>query len=591
MAYGQPQAWYVHSGNGSTTGYYAIPAFVPSSVYAPGTLVRQTAPAVGSERVFVSISLSGTAGAEPAWVITKGGRSPATGAIAFQECSGEPGVNGDIVNCLQWTASSTPPIGRIIYDPTTASLQICSISGAGGATKPSFSASPGAGQSDNAANWTSLGLASSFGAFAAPAPRLSIAIAAGWGAVGNDFYIADNSAETATSFTITLGTVTSPCRFMSVDHTASMPPNAAALKPGATFTSTSTTGNSISGAVQSENYFYGCNFVVAGAVPGVGIVFASNVSAHARLEKCTVTLAAGTISTTAISVGSTGAGIVEIINSSFGFSVAGQFIYWSAGFQTWRDTPNPCFTGTIPNTPLHAFQSTPAAVLFEGVDFSAAGSNTLFSTVACGTFFTLKNCKMHTGPVVGAFVTTQAVMQVDLVNCDSGGAIYRNERYTIYGNLQTITALYRTGGAVDAGVPIVHNLVATSFCRPQRPLLGFPLSIWNDTVGSPVTVTIYGALNGTSTRPTNAQLWFDMEYMADSASPISSLASSGLATPLSTAVTYAADAVSTWVGLSGTKALFVMSVTVTPQQKGYFTLYPKAGTSGSVYLDPKPVLS
>ena len=156
--------------------------------------------------------------------------------------------------------------------------------------------------------------------------------------------------------------------------------------------------------------------------------------------------------------------------------------------------------------------------MFEGIDFSSA-PGTLFSTALSGTFFTLKNCKMNAGSVVGAFTAAQLALQIDLINCDGGGAIYRNERYNIYGNLLTSKGIYRTGGAVDGGVPISQNIAATSFCRPQRPFLGFPLSIWNDTVGSPVTVTVYGALNGVSTRPTNAQFWFDMEYMADPASP------------------------------------------------------------------------
>ena len=121
----------------------------------------------------------------------------------------------------------------------------------------------------------------------APAPRLSVAIAAGWGAAGNDFYVADNSAETSSvQLVVNIGTVTSPCRFFSVDHTASLPPNAAALKAGASF-STSATGTgaiSLGNAAQTENYWFGFNFVLTGAINGVGIVFCSNNSARAVRE-------------------------------------------------------------------------------------------------------------------------------------------------------------------------------------------------------------------------------------------------------------------------------------------------------------------
>ena len=593
MAYAQPSSWYVHAGDGATTGYYAIAQY-SNKAWTAGQLVRPlTAPALGSERVYVCI-VAGTSTAEPTWTFTKGAGQAAGGGVVFIECSGEAGVNGDIVNCPQWTINSTPPLGRIIYDPTSNALHACTQTGAGiNGAKPTFSATLGGVTVDNAARWTNIGPPSNFGSFAAPHARVGNATAATWGAAGNDIYIADNSAETSTAqILINLGTSTSPSRFLSVDHTAAMPPNAAALKPGATFTTSAASTNTIiiSSSAQAENYIYGCTFIVTGAVPGVAIIFGNVVSARVRFESCAFILGSGTIATSTISAGSGTVGMAEYINCSFGFSVAGQFIYWSAGFHTWRDTPNPCFTGTVPNTPLHAFATTPCTALFEGIDFSSA-SGTLFSTALSGTFFTLKNCKMNAGSVVGAFAAAQLALQIDLINCDGGGAIYRNERYNIYGNLLTSKGIYRTGGAVDGGVPISQNIAATSFCRPQRPFLGFPLSIWNDTVGSPVTVTVYGALNGVSTRPTNAQFWFDMEYMADPASPLSSSAGSGLANALSTPVTYAADAVSNWVGLVATNAPFAMSVTVTPQQKGYFTIYPKAGTSGSVYFDPKPVLS
>ena len=127
--------------------------------------------------------------------------------------------------------------------------------------------------------------------------------------------------------------------------------------------------------------------------------------------------------------------MAEFVNSSFGFTNASQFIYWVNGFHSWRNTPDPCFTGTVGGTPVHCFANGPADVLFEGVDFTSVGSNTLFSTVSCGTFFTLKNCKMNTGAVVGAFVGDAAADQIDLINCDSGSAIIRNERYNLYGIL------------------------------------------------------------------------------------------------------------------------------------------------------------
>ena len=578
-----------------------MPKWQASTSTPPGTIRRQTSPAASNERVFVAVQ--GTAGntgaTEPGWTLTRGGRTTDSG-VTWQEITGSAVMNGDTANVMTWAqaraVTPTTTLGAIIKRNSGASFwMVASAGGTMGASEPAFVDTLGTSVTDSTVTWVCIALAASMPApWSAPFARVAQMLTATWGVAGNDFYIADNHVETAVTFTVSLGTVTSPCRFISIDHTASLPANAAALKSGATFTATSTSTNAISAAnvAQCETYLYGLNFVVTGAINGVGIIFGSAVASHGRMEKCTATLGAGTTSTTTMTAGSGSVGMMEFINCSFGFSVAGQFLYWSAGYHVWRDTPNPCFTGTVPNTPLHAFQNTPGTILFEGIDFSAVGSNTLLSTVAAGTFFTLKNCKMHTGPVAGAFATAQSVLQIDLINCDSGATIYRNERYNIYGTLLTSGAVYRNGGAVDGGTPVSHKPTTAAFCRPQRPFLCFPLSIWNDVIGSPVTVTVFWLNNSTITLPNNAQVWFDLEYMADSGSPITSFATCGLVTQLTVPTTWTADAVSVWTGASGTKCQWATSITVTPQQKGYFTLYPKIGAAVSnFYFVPKPVLS
>jgi hypothetical protein len=219
MPYAQPQVWYTHAGDGSTTGYYAVPQY-SNKAWTAGQRVRPlTTPAVGNERVYVC-TIAGTSTVEPTWTFTKGAAQNATGAT-FTECTGEPGVNGDLTNALQWTASSTPALGRVIYDPTSNTIQICTVTAAGAASKPTFSATAGVVTSDGATcKWTSLGPPSSFPAFAAPHARLTSAFTANWGAAGNDYFIADNSAETSTVLlSFNNGTVTAPSRVFSVDRT------------------------------------------------------------------------------------------------------------------------------------------------------------------------------------------------------------------------------------------------------------------------------------------------------------------------------------------------------------------------------------
>ena len=92
----------------------------------------------------------------------------------------------------------------------------------------------------------------------------------------------------------------------------------------------------------------------------------------------------------------------------------------------WRNTPDPCFlsgsiggaTYVIPTIPLH-FTTIYASALIEGVDFTSVGSNTLFSNLGAGGQLVLKNCKLGTGPIIGAPTSTETPIVIDVVNCDS----------------------------------------------------------------------------------------------------------------------------------------------------------------------------
>jgi hypothetical protein len=595
MAYAQPQAWYVHSGDMATTGYWAVPAY-SNKAWTVGQLCRPlTAQAVGNERVYVCTT-AGTSSAEPTWAFTKGVLQTATGGVVFQECSGECALNGDLTNAIPWAASSTPVLGRVIYDPTSNSIQICTVSAAGAASKPTFSATAGVVTSDGAtAKWTSLGLASAWSSnWAAPMARLSSATIANAGAAGNDFYVADNSLEVTTvAVVLNIGSTTAASRVMSVDRAAPT-----TLKAGASITCNLASANIIifgSGANTAGSY-YGMTFVatLASGSPIISLSFLSTT--YHRFENCSFQAGAGTNINGIICVGTQTSGVsgVDLINCTFGFIAVGQGIQLGGGPITWRNTPNPCLvnTSTIPNPLLKPNANTPANVLIEGVDLSAAGSVTLINNATSSTLFTIKNCKLHTGAIVGVIAAGAPTLNIDVVGSDTGALTYRNERYNVLGQTTTNTAVVRTGGASDGTTLISHSLQPTGFARVFRPYISLPLVIWNDVVGTARTLTLYGAINGSAVLPRNDQFWFDVEYMGTSGLTIASLVTNGQATPLTAASTVAvADAVSSWSGLGGTNAPFSLAVTFTAQQKGYVTIYPKAGASYSLYLDPKPVLT
>lgn len=589
-------ACYVNAGDGATTGYYAVAKWSAMTICPPGTIRRQTAPALGSERCFVAVQLNqagSTGTTEPTWVVTRGARTSDIG-VSWQEITGVPALNGDLANTPTWAqaklTAATASLGTVIKRNNGVSIQVCITSGNIGASEPAFSDTPGTATADGTATWACIFLASAMPApFSAPHSRFANSIVANWGAAGNDFYFGDNHFENLTATTsFNFGTVALPCRVISADHTV-MP---VAWKSGATIQVTMSTANQFSINSTGSAYINGFTFISNCNIGG-GVMQVGGNAVYGKFEGCSFQLGPACLSTSTITIGPGGQfeGMGDFINCTWSFSNAAQQVYWTGGWYTYRNTPTPCFLGTISTQPFRAYANTPAAVLFEGIDFTSLGSGTLWAASFGGGFVTIKNCKLHTGPVIAAITLPAAVvLQIDLVNCDAGGNIWRNERHNYYGDQYTswnggspsVYSVYRTGGAMDGTQPVCHYIVPTSPTKNWRPFQAIPYVIWNNVIGSPVTVTLYGSTTFTFAVPTIDMIYFEVEYMGDTGSPLASMVKSSA--PV-------ADSVSTWPNITPTHANFSMSATFTPQKKGYITIYPKVIGSSAYYLDPLPVLS
>src|SRR5580765_6206673 len=133
--------FYCNFGNGTSTGYYAVTVRPQNTAVAAGVLRRQfTAPAVGSERVFVCIVAGTTANVTDAtWVLTRGAKTT-DGTATWQECTGASAVNGDLTNTSTWTQAralgTAVSLGAIIQRNNSASYWICSTAGNAGASEP-----------------------------------------------------------------------------------------------------------------------------------------------------------------------------------------------------------------------------------------------------------------------------------------------------------------------------------------------------------------------------------------------------------------------------------------------------------------------
>ena len=599
--------WYVHAGDGSTTGYYAVPVWTASTSTPPGTLRRQTAPAVGSERVFVAVQIStaNTGTTEPTWVLTRGGRTTDSG-VTWEECTGAAAVNGDAANTPTWSQaraiSTTVTQGAIIKRNSGNSFWIAtSASGTMGASEPAFVDTLGSSIGDNTVVWLCIILASAMPSpWAAPHARLANAFVSTWGVNGNDFYVADNSAETSSAaITLQTGTTSFPSRIFSIDHTVSLPAGATGLKPGASFNSSVAAGNAVfvGSANQTSSYWYGFTFIGSANFAGNLVQVAGASFASMQFDTCSFRLSGGNAGSTMLF--GLGTVALDFINCSIGFTNAGQVAQFASAPATWRGSTAPFLSGLVggvtyvlPTIAMRGYLSDGINVLFEGIDFSVLGTGTLVSVAQGGGAFTFKNCKMNTGNVMsGIAASGEAALTVDVVNSDSGGKVYRNERYSMYGTLATSIGVARNGGATDGSTPVSHNITPnTSFSKPYRPFNCIPLVIWNDVVGMGRSLTVYGMMPGSTNQPLpyNDQFWIDVEYMGDASTPNAALVSTGLPTQLTPHSQIAAADGSSWGSTVGTT--FSLTATFTAQQKGYVTVYPRSAGSLAFYLDPKPVL-
>jgi hypothetical protein len=414
----------------------------------------------------------------------------------------------------------------------------------------------------------------------------SLVTAAAAKLAGDVFFVAHDHVETAAvakniNFT---GTETNPNRCYCVDRAGSVPPVAADLRTTAQILTTGANAISFGGTCSEFNGF----IVSAGdGASNAGINVGANGNRSWRVVNCAFKLnnTSGTPRITFASGSASNNCIVE--NCTCQFGAVGQAIN-SGGRTFWRNTPNAIVGSFIP-TFLLVFNG--AAVWhLEGVDLSAVGSGkTLFNGQANSPnqLGVLKNCKLGTGVTITNTPPTYGGCELQVINSDSADTNYRQEKYNFVGTETTETTIVRTGGATDGGTPISKKIVTTANAKPEWQFDCLPIYVWNETIGTPITLTIEGIWGGGAV-PTNADIWVDIEYLGTSGFPLASKAGNGRASGLAVPANLSAGS-GTWGG-STTK--FSMSGTFTPQEKGLITVYVRAGLASSTfYIDPKPVIT
>lgn len=421
------------------------------------------------------------------------------------------------------------------------------------------------------------------------------------GAAGDTYYVAHDHAETAAAATtITFkGTAAAIDRVICVDRAGSVPPVAADLRPptlsGTTWTPTATittTGaNALTIAAGFYYYIEGITFSAGTGATTANMIF--GVEAACYLKNCGVRKLGTTGSATAIYFNTTTASransmIWDNVFVQFG-STSDTFIPRGGVEFIWKNTEAAIQGATIPTTIFNtATSNTTNSITVDGVDFSAMGSGkNLTGANASSQRYKFINCKLSTtASVATSSGTTPRGARTEAVISDSTSTGYRQEVYDYSATLTTETVIVRTGGASDGVQAISHKIVSTANAKALAPFESFPLAIWNTATGSSKTVTVEIVNDGTTL--TNADIWLEVSYLSSSSTPLSKMATSGLATTLTTATNIPTSSV-TWTttGLASPVKQY-LAVSFTPQMVGYVRAVVKvAKASQTVYVDPK----
>lgn len=281
---------------------------------------------------------------------------------------------------------------------------------------------------------------------------------------------------------------------------------------------------------------------------------------------------------------------VKLVNSILRFAHTGNFID-EIGNLLMRGGS---VTGAAATTLLDPTSTTKSSkARFEGVDLSNL-TGTLVGTPASTSRLEIvfHGCKLGGGvtPFAGSW-PSRGCGFVELINCDSADTITRYYHDTYEGVTTHETTIVKTSGASDGTTPFSRKMVSganVSFMFPME--LPRPCFVWNETTGSPITLTVEIVNDGLTLD--DDEVWLEAFYPGTSGFPLHALASDRVASVLATPAAQASSSVPwTTTGLSS-PVKQALSVTVTPEEKGpIFLRVMLARPSTTIYVDQKATVS
>ncbi len=478
----------------------------------------------------------------------------------------------------QFAVSTAYTVGQLIRQlaaPTVGNERVfrCTTAGTTAGSEPAWNLGAGATTTSGTAVFTEVTANATYN-WSAPAARLKLAQTRA--VAGDRVFLAHDHAETAAGDPSLSGggTASQPIPHICVNSAGSVPPVAADVTTGATVTNSSAGFNITFGA--NKAYYEGIAFISALQIP-------FSTDSDYKFKNCTLKGA----NTTAVDFNSSSRLCIEMENSAFDFTAVGQSVRLIGIDFIWRNTANP-LPGTIPTSLFNLSNSARGTtMLIDGVDFSAAGSGkNIFVTPTGGQIkVNVLNSKFNAAATIVSGAVSHG-NELNFYGCE-GTALLRQTYSAIKSKETTIV---RTGGASDGVETISWKIVANSSNNRTYPFECWPIAIWNDTVGSPVTATIEIETDGVTL--TDAEAWLDAEYLGTAASDLASVVSSGPATALSAGANLPTSSEAWTTTGQGSPVKQYLSVTFTPQKAGIVRLYVKvAKASTTLYVCPKPALA
>lgn len=436
--------------------------------------------------------------------------------------------------------------------------------------------------------------------------KATLAGAAAIDAAGDTIYVSHVHAESGTNGALTFaGTAASPTRIICVNDGAE-PPTAVA----STATVTTTGANNI--AITGCCYAYGIAFSAGTGSSSAHLTFASDSAGGAiqEYEACGFS-----IPTTSASsrmeigcAGSSGATVGKVTwkSCTAKFGNASQGIGLLEGDFTWRG--GSILSGsTALTTALFRSAATsdrPSSnLLVQGVDFTSIGAAASIFGVSSLARGIVRYCKLPaswTGTLTTG--TLKAPHRFEMYNCDNADTNYKLWVEDYAGSIKDNETVYRTSGASDGTTPL--SWIMSTSANSSYPLvkLNSPeMVVWNDTVGTPITVTVEvvhdtnvasGQGAGASSAFQDDEIYLSVQHLGTSGTPLGVFINDCKSSVLATATDQASSSAAwTTTGLT-TPVKQALSVTFTPQKKGFIHAHVVMTKASKIcYIDPMLVVT